>query len=162
MRFQPQLQRHRKTRDDNISSFYSNSGATGFYLQMCRSLKGFVADTTHVAAVFAVSLSTVAAECVGVLAHLITVVTLVAVLSFHGTTLPALVAIDCHLDCTRKTTMTKRPFIVTEPTNLTLTLYVLSDAPFADWECWLTSMTCWLEAAACPTSVDSFSTAGNV
>lgn len=40
-----------------------------FYLQVCCSLKGLVADAADVAAVLAVSLSTVAPQCVGILAQ---------------------------------------------------------------------------------------------
>ena len=43
-----------------------------------------------------------------------------------------------------------------------LTLYPLSEAPFVDWEWWLTSMTCCPELAGCPDRLESFSTAGNV
>lgn len=72
------------------------------YLQVCCSLKGFVTETADMAAVLAVSLSTVAAQCVGVLAHLITVVTLVPVISLRLAVLSTLMAIISNLDHTQK------------------------------------------------------------
>lgn len=62
-------------------------------LQVCSSLKGLVTETADVTAVLAVSLPTVASQCVGILAHLITVVTLVSIISLRLAILPSLMAV---------------------------------------------------------------------
>ena len=75
--------------------FYTSS-----YLQVCSPLKGLVAEAADVAAVLAVSLSAVAPQRVGVLTHLITVVTLVPIISVHLAILPVIVAFVSHLNHT--------------------------------------------------------------
>lgn len=66
------------------------------------SLEGLITETADVAAVLAVSLSTVASQRVGVLAHLITVVTLVPIISLRLAVLPAFLAwIISNLDHTK-------------------------------------------------------------
>lgn len=72
------------------------------YLQVCSSLKGLVTETAHVTAVLAMSLSTVASQCVGILAHLITVITLVPIITLHLAILPTLMAIVSNLDRTQR------------------------------------------------------------
>lgn len=66
---------------------------------MCSPLEGLAAEAADVTAVLAVSLSTVAPQCVGILAHLITVVTLVPII-IHLAILPILMAIVSNLDHT--------------------------------------------------------------
>lgn len=67
------------------------------FLQVCRSLKGLVTDTADVTAVLAVSLSTVAAQRVGVLTHLVAVIALVAIISLRLAVLAAFMAIVSHI-----------------------------------------------------------------
>lgn len=64
---------------------------------MSGSLKGLVTDRTDVAAVLPVGLSAVPPQRVGVLAHLIAVVTLVTVSSFQLAVFPSLMAVVSDL-----------------------------------------------------------------
>lgn len=68
------------------------------HLQVCSSLKGLVTEAADVTAVLAVSLSTVASQRVGILAHLITVVTLVPIISLRLAILPTFMGIVSNLD----------------------------------------------------------------
>lgn len=69
---------------------------------MCSPLKGLVTEAAHVTAVLAVSLPTVASQCVGILAHLIAVVTLVPSIGLRLAVLPALMAVVGNLDRTQR------------------------------------------------------------
>lgn len=69
---------------------------------MCSSLKGLVTEGADVTAVLAVGLSTVPSQCVGILAHLITVVTLVPIISLRLAVLPSFMAINSNLDHTQR------------------------------------------------------------
>ncbi len=69
---------------------------------MCSSLKGLVTDTADVTAVLAVSLSTVASQRVGILAHLVTVETLVPILSFCLVVLSTFMAFVSDLGHTKR------------------------------------------------------------
>lgn len=84
------------------------------YLQVCRSLKGFVTDTADMAAVLAVSLSTVTAQRVGILAHLITVVTLVPILSLCLAVLSTLMAVISNLDHAQKDRLVRNISTITQ------------------------------------------------
>lgn len=68
---------------------------------MCRSLKGLVAEAADVTAVLAVSLSAVAPQRVGVLEHLIAVVTLVPAIGLRLAILPTFMAVVIHLNHTQ-------------------------------------------------------------
>lgn len=67
------------------------------FLQVCSSLKGLVTEAADVTAVLAVSLSTVASQRVGILAHLITVVTLVPIISLRLAILPTFMGIVSNI-----------------------------------------------------------------
>lgn len=102
---------------------------------MSGSLKGLVTDRTDVAAVLPVGLSAVPPQRVGVLAHLIAVVTLVTVSSFQLAVFPSLMAVVSDL-LTHKDAVVRAkhsPSSDTDEGN-TLTLYPLSDALVVDWE----------------------------
>lgn len=85
------------------------------YLQVCSSLEGLITETADVTAVLAVSLSTVASQCVGILAHLITVVTLVPIISLRLAILPTFMAIVSNLDHTKR--LVKNKFIITHKSS---------------------------------------------
>lgn len=67
---------------------------------MCSSLKGLVTETADVTAVLAVGLSTVPSQCIGILAHLIAVVTLVPIICLRLAIFPFM-AIISNLDQTQ-------------------------------------------------------------
>lgn len=70
---------------------------------MCGSFESLVTQTADMTAVLAVSLLAVASQCVGILEHLITVVTLVPIISLSLGVLPTLVAIVRNLGHTQHT-----------------------------------------------------------
>lgn len=102
---------------------------------MSGSLKGLVTDRTDVAAVLPVGLSAVPPQRVGVLAHLIAVVTLVTVSSVQLAVFPPLMPVVSDL-LTHKDPVVRAehsPSSDTDEGNA-LTLYPLSDALVVDWE----------------------------
>lgn len=70
---------------------------------MCSSLESLVTQTADMTAVLAVGLLAVPSQCVGILAHLITVVTLVPIISLSLGILPTLMAIIRNLGHTQDT-----------------------------------------------------------
>lgn len=64
---------------------------------MCGSLEGLPAEAADVTAVLAVSLSAMASQRIGILAHLVTVETLISVIRVHLGVFPTLVAVTGNL-----------------------------------------------------------------
>lgn len=71
---------------------------TFMFLQVCGSLKGLVTETADVTAVLAVSLSAVTSQRVGILAHLVTVETLVPIISLRLAVLPTFGTIIVNIE----------------------------------------------------------------
>lgn len=65
---------------------------------MCSSLEGLPTNTADMTAVLAMSLPAVAPQRIGILAHLVTVVTLVPVISLRLVVFHTLEAITSNLD----------------------------------------------------------------
>lgn len=62
------------------------------FFQVCSSLEGLSTEAADMTAVLAVSLSAVTSQCIGILAHLITVETLISVISIHLELFPTLIS----------------------------------------------------------------------